>query len=178
MVPTTVPLMHYDPSWPQQFEQTRSNILAACDGLVVAVEHIGGTAISGLIARPTIDAVAMVAESDSIPTAALLIEGLNYRVQPKTSWCDSAWVLTKPRYLSSTQTATNRCIYLLASESPFWKSALAIRDLLRRDRRAAIDFEQAKLQSWKESEGDLERYNSEKAEIFAQLHSMLPPDFS
>ncbi len=73
-----VRLMHYDPRWRQEFEQTRSSILHSCAGWVTAVEHIGSTAISGLIARPTIDVVAAVQDDTSIEQAACLIEGLNY----------------------------------------------------------------------------------------------------
>ncbi|MDG2222325.1 MAG: GrpB family protein, partial [Rubripirellula sp.] len=42
--------MHYDPRWRQEFEQTRSSILSSTEGWVTGVEHIGSTAISGLIA--------------------------------------------------------------------------------------------------------------------------------
>ena len=37
----------------------------SCDGWVTAVEHVGSTAISGLIARPTVDVLAAVADEGS-----------------------------------------------------------------------------------------------------------------
>ena len=70
-----VRLMHYDPRWRQQFQQTRSSILHSCAGWVTAVEHVGSTTISGLIARPTIDVLAAVMDEDSLMVAAELIEG-------------------------------------------------------------------------------------------------------
>jgi GrpB-like predicted nucleotidyltransferase (UPF0157 family) len=54
----TVRMMHYDPRWPQEFEQTRSGILQCCRGDVIEVCHIGSTAVSGLVAQPIIDLVA------------------------------------------------------------------------------------------------------------------------
>ena len=72
-----VRLMHYDPRWRQEFQQTKSSILHSCAGWVTAVEHVGSTAISGLIARPIIDVLAAVADESALATAAQLIEGLN-----------------------------------------------------------------------------------------------------
>ncbi len=67
-----VRLMHYDPRWRQEFEQTRSSILHSCAGWVTAVEHIGSTAISGLIARPTIDVIASVADDEGHGTGGVV----------------------------------------------------------------------------------------------------------
>ena len=76
-----VRLMYYDPRWRQEFEQTRSSILHSCAGWVTAVEHIGSTAIPGLVARPTIDVAAAADDQEGMEQASLLIEGLNYRLQ-------------------------------------------------------------------------------------------------
>jgi len=53
-------LVDYDPMWPLLYEDERGRILDAVGGLVLAVEHIGSTAIPGMVAKPIIDIMAGV----------------------------------------------------------------------------------------------------------------------
>ena len=53
-------LAPYDPAWPSQFAAARDEILSACDGLVIAVHHIGSTSIPGIAAKPVIDMMPVV----------------------------------------------------------------------------------------------------------------------
>ncbi len=50
-----VVLRPYDPIWPIRFEEARRGLLEACGGLLVAVEHVGSTAVPGLGAKPYLD---------------------------------------------------------------------------------------------------------------------------
>ncbi|TWT80881.1 dephospho-CoA kinase/protein folding accessory domain-containing protein [Planctomycetes bacterium CA13] len=166
----SVRLMHYDPRWRQEFEQTRSSILSSCEGDVVAVEHIGSTAISGLIARPTIDVLAGVTNPASIPSAARLIEGLNFRREPFGDWHDRDGVqLIKPRHRSESEPEPTHCVFLMVHRSDSWKQTIAIRDFLRTHPELAIDFEEAKVKQWRHGEGDPRRYAANKAIFFAHL---------
>ncbi len=121
MSETTVRLMHYDPRWRQEFLQTRSGVLQSCSGWVTQVEHIGSTAISGLVARPTIDVLAGVhgdAEVDNgMDQAADLVEGLNYRRVTPHGWATGSVVLDKPRHGEPTHR-----IFLMAIGCPAWRS--------------------------------------------------------
>jgi len=66
-----VELVAYDHQWPAQFvaEAIRLRALVASDG-VIAIEHIGSTAIPGLRAKPIIDILMIV---PSLPQARLLL---------------------------------------------------------------------------------------------------------
>ena len=171
-----VRLTHYDPRWRQEFQQTRSSILHSCDGWVTAVEHVGSTAISGLIARPTIDVVAAVREQDSIAPAADLIEGLNFRCVEKPSWAREGLVLTKPRYLSDAQPDATHQVWLVLESSDLWNRLLRMREWLRANPETAIRFEEAKVASWRNSEGDPSAYQSDKSLFFAHLEDQLEAD--
>jgi GrpB-like predicted nucleotidyltransferase (UPF0157 family) len=50
-----VEVVAYDPSWPERFAAERERIAAALCGHDVAIEHVGGTAVPGLAARPVVD---------------------------------------------------------------------------------------------------------------------------
>ncbi|QDT13692.1 GrpB family protein [Planctomycetes bacterium K23_9] len=165
----TVRLMHYDPRWKQEFQQTRSSILQTCLGWVTAVEHVGSTAISGLIARPTIDVLAGVDPSSEDPSGAILesanlIEGLNFRRTPTTDWAGESVMLEKPRHGDPTHR-----VFLAKTDSPFWRNAIALRDHLRDNPDVAIRFEETKIARWKSGQGDEDRYCTDKAIFFTHL---------
>jgi len=163
-----VRLMHYDPRWPQEFEQTRSGILHSCMGWVTDVRHIGSTAVGGMISRPILDVVAAVNDDDdreqAINESADLIEGLNFRRAESPMWAAEAIVLDKPRGGDPTHR-----VYLTYSDSPFYRTALAIRDRLRNDRELSLRFEQSKVDRWRQGEGDPQKYADDKAVFFAHL---------
>ena len=168
-----VRLMHYDPRWPQEFLQTRSSILQSCQGWVVAVEHIGSTAIAGLVARPTIDAVAGVTSEDSFEPAANLIEGLNFRRVESPEWADEAITLVKPRHQSASEPEPTHRILLMKLECPAWNRVVRVRDWLRTHPDSAIRFEEAKVARWRSGEGDPRRYGADKAIFFSHLEDQI-----
>ncbi|MEE2935524.1 MAG: GrpB family protein [Planctomycetota bacterium] len=168
-----VRLMHYDPRWRQEFEQTRSSILSSTEGWVIGVEHIGSTAISGLIARPTIDLVAGVDDVNGLDTAATLIEGLNFRREEGPTWAPEASWLVKPRYLTADQPDPTHRVLLVIHSSPSWQRVIRLRDWLRTKAETAIRFEEAKVARWRNGDGDLEKYRSDKALFFSHLEDQI-----
>ena len=149
---STVRLMHYDPRWRQEFQQTRSSVLQSGEGWVTGVEHIGSTAIPGLIARPIIDCVASVSGPDGIEPAARSIEGLNFRRVTSPTWASDELLLIKPRHGEATHT-----VLLTQSSSPVWNLAVAIREFLLDKPDHAVRFEEAKV--WRGEVGRETRTN-------------------
>jgi GrpB-like predicted nucleotidyltransferase (UPF0157 family) len=168
-----VRLMHYDARWRQEFQQTRSSILFSCDGWVSAVEHIGSTAVSGLISRPTIDVVAGVEDRQALDEATPRIEGLNYRRVQAPEWAQNATVLVKPRHSVAGQPDPTHSILLTVTGSGTWRKVLRMRDFLREHPETAIRFEEAKVAHWRSGEGDLENYQAAKALFFSHLEDQL-----
>ena len=58
-----ITLRDYDPTWPALFERERDRIRAALADSALAIEHVGSTAVPGLVAKPIIDVVVAVADS-------------------------------------------------------------------------------------------------------------------
>ena len=175
---TAVRLMHYDPRWRQEFEQTRSSILSSTQGWVTAVEHVGSTAISGLIARPTVDVIAGVESREGLDVAAPLIEGLNFRCEAGPSWAPESLALTKPRNRTADQTEPTHWVLLVIHSSPTWKRVVKLRDWLRSHAETAIRFEEAKVARWRSGEGELERYEKDKALFFSHLEDQIDSTLS
>ncbi len=155
--------MHFDPRWRQEFAQTRSSILQSCEGWIVDVQHIGSTAISGLVAQPIIDCVAAVDCQAGFDESIDRIVGLNFKELSAPSWLDSGRLLVKPRHGAITHR-----IFVVLLNSPPWHELLRVRDRFLADPEWAVSFEEAKVASWKEHEGDREQYEVSKQRFFAQ----------
>ena len=168
----TIRLSHYDPRWRQEFEQTRSSLFFSGDGWMSAVHHVGSTAIPGLIARATIDAIAVTADDEGQETSATMIEGLNFRRVLPPMWAADAIRLIKPRHIPDGEVATHD-ILVVQEGSPTLRRCLAVRDYLLGDREAALIFEERKVARWQSGEGDPEQYAIDKAAFFDQFGEQL-----
>ncbi|MEV0715686.1 GrpB family protein [Asanoa sp. NPDC050611] len=51
-------VLPYDPAWPSHAERAITSVSSALGDLIVAIEHIGSTAVPGLAAKPVIDLMA------------------------------------------------------------------------------------------------------------------------
>src|SRR4030095_11323436 len=67
-----VAIVDYDPTWPDQFEQLATALRRHLGDAVLAIDHIGSTAVPGLAAKDIIDiqvSVADLADADRLAPA-------------------------------------------------------------------------------------------------------------
>ncbi|WP_027184225.1 GrpB family protein [Desulfovibrio inopinatus] len=94
-----VMLSAYDPAWPSHFEEEKRHLEACLPAdLIIRIEHIGSTAIPGLIAKPIID---MLIEITDVERGKRLIPEIlesqgydcfwrphgNRNIPPYYTWC-------------------------------------------------------------------------------------------
>lgn len=70
-------LAAYDPAWPARFEEEAPRLEHAL-APVVAIEHVGSTAVPGLAAKPTIDIAAGVSDLELLPETFEKMNELGY----------------------------------------------------------------------------------------------------
>ena len=166
---TSVRLMHYDPRWRQEYKQTCSGLLHACEGWLCSVEHIGSTAIPGMIAQPTIDVLAGVKHEHELSEAAIRIEGLNFVATSEATDSLKQVTLQKPRRLVSGQNEPTHRVFLMLEGSDAWLRALLLRDYLASQPEVALQYEEVKMLHWKECQGDRAAYELAKAIYLTHL---------
>ncbi len=59
----TIDLAEYDPEWPRLYEREAARIGAALGERMLRIEHVGSTSVPGLVAKPLIDILLVVADS-------------------------------------------------------------------------------------------------------------------
>lgn len=71
-------LVPHDPSWPAQFAAARAEMMAACNGLMLEVHHVGSTSIAGIIAKPVIDMMPILARHEDGLACIAPMQALGY----------------------------------------------------------------------------------------------------
>ncbi|MBI2767860.1 MAG: GrpB family protein [Chloroflexi bacterium] len=74
-----VVLRPYDPLWPARFEAAKAAILAATGELLVALEHVGSTAIPGIGAKPYLDLMPALKTLEDADRLAAALATLGYK---------------------------------------------------------------------------------------------------
>src|SRR5687767_5851971 len=74
---TVVP---YDPLWPQRYAAAASEITSAMGSNLLAIHHIGSTAVPGLHAKPVIDILVVVEDLNAVDQRSVEMERLGYQV--------------------------------------------------------------------------------------------------
>ena len=91
-----VTLAEYDAAWPERYADLAGAIQAALGDAVVSIEHVGSTSVPGLVAKPIIDIVLVVADSADEEAYVPKLEASGYRLRIREpDWFEHR--LLKPR---------------------------------------------------------------------------------
>ena len=119
-----VRLGEWDPDWPARARAEGDRIAALAADHVAAIEHVGGTSLRDLAARPTID---LLAGADRVPLPALVVEALE-----EAGYEDCGDGGTPGRQLLRRRGRTRVDLHVVEHEGPLWEDTLRLRDYLRR----------------------------------------------
>ena len=164
-----IELVPYDASWPDMFEserQTLARLLAAW--LAGSIEHIGSTAVPGLVAKPVIDIMAPVR---SLPTSRPAIDaaaGADYVYFPYRADVMHWFCKPSPAYRT-------HHLHLVPYESQLWRERVAFRDALRDNPALAADYAALKQSLAEKYQFDREAYTEAKSPFVEQVLAGLPP---
>ena len=75
-----VRLSDHDPKWPYLFKQEDARIRGALGDRVLSLDHVGSTAVPGLVAKPCVDLLLTVADSADEPAYVPDLEAAGYSV--------------------------------------------------------------------------------------------------
>lgn len=164
-----VHLSAYDPRWSERaagYADELRPVLAPW--LLGPVEHVGSTAIPGLVAKPVIDLMAQVADTDTVAVRATgALDQLNWRYVPP-SLDGRPW---RRFFVKVSPDGLHRLAHLhvMPAGAARWDQQLRFRDALRaspalRDEYAAVKSRLASTYA-----DDRERYTEEKAAFVTRV---------
>ncbi|OLZ46939.1 GrpB family protein [Amycolatopsis keratiniphila] len=77
---STVTLAEYDPEWPELFDREAKRIRGILGERALVLEHVGSTSVPGLCAKPIIDIMLIVADSDDEDAYVPHLESEGYKL--------------------------------------------------------------------------------------------------
>jgi GrpB-like predicted nucleotidyltransferase (UPF0157 family) len=80
---TPVHLERPDPSWPALFVAEAAAVEEVIGERVLAIEHVGSTAVSGISAKPIIDIAVTIRSFDEVPACAEGLARIGYEYVPE-----------------------------------------------------------------------------------------------
>lgn len=156
-----VKLHPHDPSWPQVYAAERDRLLSLLPGVWMEVQHVGSTAVPGLVAKPIIDILAGVA---SMAVARSLIPslcawGYTTSTEYNATLSDRQWLM---RWAAGRRT---HHLHVVVHEGPVWRQWLRFRDALRASPALAARYAELKADCARRYATDREAYTEAKADF-------------
>jgi GrpB-like predicted nucleotidyltransferase (UPF0157 family) len=161
-----VHLVDSDPGWPHAFEQLAAELRAALGDLAVAVEHVGSTAVPGLVAKPILDLAVGLAPGADPDRAITAIERLGYAFRGDKG--DTGGLLF---VLEDRPAHRLAHVHGVPHDGEKWRQYLAFRDRLRTDPHARAAYAELKRSLGEQFADDRQAYTAGKAAFVAALMS-------
>ena len=163
-----VRLVEHDPAWRALFWSERSRVLSAAGGLVVAVEHVGNTAVPGLPAKPVIDLAGGVRHLADAAIGAQLLAADGWESLGEHG-------VPSRRYLRRrADGAHSHHLHLVVWGGEAWQRYLLFRDRLRAEPRLAEEYATLKRELAARHPHDRAAYTRAKAP-FVEAVLGVPP---
>jgi GrpB-like predicted nucleotidyltransferase (UPF0157 family) len=127
-MPRTLRLVAYDPEWPAQYDALATRIRGAVGPQLLDIQHVGSTAVPGLLSKPVIDIAATVANESDADACIAPLEALGFRYRGTNG--------DDPRrryYVLAAATVRDAQLHLYILPASAWRAVLTFRDALRAD---------------------------------------------
>jgi GrpB-like predicted nucleotidyltransferase (UPF0157 family) len=160
-IPRPVVVSDYDKEWPALFRRIAEPVRQALDDLVLAVEHVGSTAVPGLAAKPVIDMDVVVRSAADVPVAIERLRTLGYVYQGDKGIAGREAFMWPPH-------APRHHLYVVVAGSKPHADHVRFRDRLRRHPEVAREYAELKKALADQHRNDRERYTEAKAEFISR----------
>jgi GrpB-like predicted nucleotidyltransferase (UPF0157 family) len=126
-----VTLVPHDPTWAAQFAAEQQRLAQVFSADSSPIEHVGSTAIPGLVAKPVIDILVGVSSLGVAEGAVVPLRDLQYQYVPEYEV-----QIPQRRYFRKPMTRPrSHHLHCVVLGSPEWDEMLRFRDILRADGR-------------------------------------------
>lgn len=159
----TLAVRDYDTRWPAEYEREKAVLTDLLNGVVERIEHVGSTAVVGLVAKPLID-IAL-----GFSDRALLEEG---RARLRTAGYDDRGDFGEEGGVviaKGSESQRTHHLHLVLVQSDQWRRYLAFRDALRADPQLREEYAALKRRLDRNVRGNREAYQSGKGEFIQRI---------
>ena len=158
--PAQVRVAPHSEEWQAAYEDERALLVAALGELVVDIQHVGSTAVTGLAAKPIID-IAIAIEDDALAAdVSQKLEELGYKFAVDAG-SEGGLIF----YRESHPPLRTHHVHVVRFDDPQWRNYLSFRDRLRADPAMRGRYAALKERLAKAFADDREAYTEAKTEF-------------
>ena len=153
--------MNYNPSWKIEFDALKSVYEDVLGDSIIAIEHVGSTAIDGIVAKPILDIDIVIADKASFGVVKDRLLSVGYwhnGDQGVPSREVFKRVDERVPYGNGRRTWMLHHLYVCPVDSPELARHIAFRDYLRANSDARLQYEAIKLEIASRANGDRKLY--------------------
>lgn len=159
----TVKLVPYDKTWAKLFDREKYRLMKHFGNKLVAVEHIGSTAIPGMLAKPIIDIAAGVKSISDAKNMKIAFQRLGYKHRPKKYGKSDK--NQEELYVKGPVSRRTAYVHVSVFGKNYWERDLLFRDYLRRHHQRARQYANIKIKLAGQYAKDRPSYTKLKSEF-------------
>ena len=158
-----VKLSKYNPQWKALFEEESNRLLAIASDYFKAVQHIGSTAIPGIVSKPIIDILAAI---DSLSNISRIIEPLK-----KIDYIHRGeqGIPGRHPFVKGGEEFRTHHLHVVEKNHQEWKKHILFRDYLRANSEEADKYSRLKQVLLKTFKFEREKYTTGKSEFIEKI---------
>lgn len=161
--PGTVKLTSHHKEWAILFTEEKERLLSVLNGIKVNIEHVGSTAISGLMAKPILDIALAVQSPTQIKKVYKILEKNGYRDRGELGIADRHLFILGP------EDWRTHHLHVTLKGSNFWKEHILFRDYLLTHKSALTRYNTLKNKLAKKFANDRESYTKAKGAFIQSI---------
>jgi GrpB-like predicted nucleotidyltransferase (UPF0157 family) len=157
-----VKLLAHDEQWHQLFAEEKARLQNAIGEFVVAVEHVGSTAVCGIAAKPILDIAVAINDKANGEKCIAPLENLGYVYRGENG------IAGRFYFVKGAPARTHHLHMLLAGSEEF-RNHLFFRDYLRANPESAAKYDKLKRNLAEKYGNDRDAYLDGKAAFVASI---------
>ncbi len=161
----------YSNDWPRHFAEAQEQLAAAFASMPILIEHIGSTAIPGLVAKPVIDVLLGAQSLAAIEDKIEALRSLGFDYIRKYE----AEVPVRRYFVRPAARAPRVNLHGVVYGSRFWREHLVFREALRTDPVLALEYAELKMWLASQFSDDRMSYSAAKAPFIRSVLRMALP---
>ena len=162
-MPETGPVIviPYNARWPGLFEEEKGLILGQIGPQVLAIEHVGSTAVPGLASKPTLDILVGIRRLEDAKACVGPLADIGYEYVPEYE----AEIPDRRYFHKGPAVARTHHLHMVEFGGAFWTRNLLFRDWLRTHPEDARRYAALKYDLARRYRDDREAYTDAKTEF-------------
>ncbi|MFH1866899.1 MAG: GrpB family protein [Patescibacteria group bacterium] len=159
-----VTLVSYQPNWDKLYKREEKRLLSVIGSDVEDIQHIGSTAVPGIMAKPIIDIAIGVKHFSTCKKCIKPIEKLGYKYAKGAGMVKSRYLFVK-----GSKKGITHHLHLVKLNERSWKNCILFRDYLRKHKIAVKEYNRLKKKLAKKYKNDRDTYTVKKSYFIKKI---------